>query len=296
MPKYVCSNNPQHQFDAMTADAFCTEPDCFGIGFLSESDPNTLLATPVLDREVGLCVLLMDVSASMTLPALDNAPAAKEIFVARNASAAIFDLKGMTKPEDAYIVIVTFDDNVKTILCDSIANILRNFETKEKFADFLMGHFTHGNTDINKALSYTKEIYDSFIKQGDLSAYGGPKNLKPVYHNVLDKKNNAIIVPNIRVFIYSDGEDVVTGKIHGNPFASENTDVLIAAYFGQGNEQGCTDIKNITSKCPIHAVDQFFLINDSHRLQTLRGLFRMASGTSGFCPTCLVNEIKEKGR
>lgn len=97
-------------------------------------------------------------------------------------------------------------------------------------------------------------------------------------------------MPNIRVLIYTDGEDEVTGHITGNPFKNEEVDILMGAFFGQGEEPGCMALKNIVSKCPIHEVDQFFLINDPTRIQTLRKLFRMASGASGFCPVCLAQD------
>jgi hypothetical protein len=77
-----------------------------------------------------------------------------------------------------------------------------------------------------------------------------------------------------------------------NPFKNEDVDILMGCYFGPGEEEGCRALKEIVSKCPKHDFEQFFLINDPRRIQTLRKLFRMASGASGFCPLCLADAEK----
>ena len=146
----------------------------------------------------------------------------------------------------------------------------------------------HGRTDINRALKFSKEIYDRFMTNGDLSECKGPKNVRPIMHTVFDRNSNKKIVPNVRVFIYTDGMDNTSPKII-NPFKEEEVDILMGCYFGPGEEEGCRALKNIVSKCPRHDFEQFFLINDPRRIQTLRKLFRMASGASGFCPLCLAD-------
>jgi hypothetical protein len=107
-------------------------------------------------------------------------------------------------------------------------------------------------------------------------------------HTVFDKNSNKKIVPNVRVLIYTDGMDTESPQII-NPFKNEDVDILMGCYFGPGEEQGCRALKEIVSKCPKHDFEQFFLINDPRRIQTLRRLFRMASGASGFCPLCLAD-------
>lgn len=290
MPKFICSNNSTHEFDAMTADGFCPQPECFGIGFLVEKTSASAGSSSLETKEIGLCILLMDASSSMQEEAFDSSPAKKDQLVAGSASSGIFELAQLSNKDDAYVIAVMFDTETQVILADSIAEIFRRFGSATEFSKFFTSNFRYGGTDINKALDYAKQIYDDFIHKGDLSGYGGPSNVQPVKQSVLTKSGDQIIVPNVRILIYTDGEDVVAGKINGNPFKSEEVDVLMGAFFGHGEEQGCRELKDILSKCPIHDVDQFFLINDPTRIATMRRLFRMASGASGFCPVCLAQD------
>lgn len=294
MAEFSCSNNSSHQFDAMTVDGFCPQPECYGVGFLIESNAGgsggTSSGSEAGVREIGLCILLMDASGSMKEPAFVSSPTRKDQLVAGSASGGIFELEQLSNKDDAYVIAVMFDTSANVIFADSIAEIFRRFGTAPEFSKFLSDNFSSGGTDINKALIFAKEIYDDFIQRGDLSKYGGPSNVRPIKQSVLNAAGDQKIVPNVRVLIYTDGEDVVAGKINGNPFKNEEVDVLMGAFFGQGEEDGCRELKGILSKCPIHDFDQFFLINDPSRIQTMRKLFRMASGASGFCPMCLAHD------
>lgn len=290
MTTYVCTNNPAHKYPSMTVDGFCPQPECFGVGFLVEEQNTPIGISSGQAKEIGLCVLLMDVSGSMKATAFPNNPAQKDVLVAGSASGGIFDLSPMTNKDDAYIIGVTFDHNTNVVFTNSVSNILGQYSSASDFSKFIMSKFTYGGTDINQVLNFAKQIYDDFLQKGDLSRYGGPTNVKPVKQTILTKSGDTKIVPNIRVLIYTDGRDEVLEKITGNPFAQEEIDVLMGAFFGEGQEEGCTALKSIVSKCPIHGVDQFFLINDPNRIQTLRKLFRMASGASGFCPVCLAQD------
>lgn len=290
MTTYVCTNNPSHRFNAMTADGFCPQPECYGIGFLVEEKELSPRPEESIAREIGLCILLMDVSGSMQTTAFPSSPAKKDQLVAGSASGGIFDLAPLSNKEDAYIVGVMFDQDTRIAFVKSVAEILKEYSKAGDFSKFLLDKFTYGGTDINKALGFAKQIYDDFVHTGDLSKYGGPKGVRPIKQNILLRSGDVKVVPNVRVLIYTDGMDETTGRINGNPFASEEVDILMAAFFGLGEEPGCQALKAIVSKCPIHGVDQFFLINDPNRIQTLRRLFRMASGASGFCPTCLAQD------
>lgn len=294
MAKYTCSNNSSHQFDSMTPDGFCPLPECYGVGFLVELKGGLVAggatAAEAAAKEIGLCVLLMDGSGSMNETAFDSSPAKKDQLVAGSASGGIFELEQLSNKDDAYVIAVMFDTSDKVIFAGSIGDIFARFGNAPEFSKFLLESFRYGGTDINAALAFAKQIYDDFIQRGDLSKYGGPSNVLPVKQSILTKGGDQKIVPNVRVLIYTDGEDQVTGKITGNPFKQEEVDVLMGAFFGRGEEEGCRELKGILSKCPIHEVDQFFLINDPTRIQTMRKLFRMASGASGFCPTCLAQD------
>ena len=299
MTKYFCSNEPKHVYEEMTDDGFCLEPECYGVGFLIEnqpgSKPNTngsesLSVTSPSSTEAGLCIQIMDASGSMQDQAFHNSPALKEHLIASSAAGGIYDLAQTTNIENVYVCGIMFDTEVKTIFMETVADILKNCPNPGEFTDFLKTNFCkmHGGTDINKALMFAKEIYGDFVTKGDLSKYNGPTNVKPVMHTVFDKNNNKHIVPNIRALIYTDGMDTESSKLI-NPFKGEDVDVLMGSYFGPGEEEGCKALREIISKCPKHDFEQFFLINDPNRIQTLRKLFRMASGASGFCPMCLAD-------
>ena len=300
MNRYVCSNNSNHKYGNMTSDGFCLEEECYGVGFLIEehpiapvtvSDPNN--AEPITisipsAREIGLCILVMDASGSMNYQAFPNSPALKKHLIAASAAGGIFDLNKTINIENAYVCGIMFDTETKLIFTHTVSDLLNRYAHPGNLADFLNGKLNEmrGRTDINKALKFAKEIYDEFMNKGDLSKYNGPSNLRPIMHTVFDKNNGKKIVPNVRVFIYTDGEDTESKKII-NPFKMEAVDILMGCYFGPGEEQGCMALREIVSKCPKHDFEQFFLINDPRRIHTLRRIFRMASGASGFCPLCL---------
>ena len=299
MSKFVCTNNPDHVFDTNSVDGFCFEAECYGVGFLIEakddpSDPNPCPMPAIPQHEKGLCILLMDASGSMQSQAFPGSPVSKEDLVAGSASGGIFDLVKTTEKENAYVCGVMFDTETKLVFTETVSDIINKYSGPGDFADFLKKGFSsmHGGTDINKALGFAKGIYDDFVNNGDLSKYNGPKALKPVLQTVYDKDNNRNVVPNIRVFIYTDGMHTESSTII-NPFKDEEVDILMGAYFGSGEEEGCRALRKILSSCPKHDFEQFFLINDPRRIQTLRRLFRMASGTSGFCPMCLAEANTE---
>ena len=299
MAKFVCSNNANHVFEEMTPDGFCPEPECYGIGFLSESkddnsDSGTDPTPSAFKRDIGLCLLLMDGSGSMWGQAFQDSPLKKMDLVAGSASGGIFDSARTTNIENAYVCGVMFDTRTKLVFMDTVLDIINKYSGPGEFADFLKNEFSEmqGGTDINNVLEFAKRIRDDFIIDGDLSNYGGPKNVRPISHVVFDKNNEKKYVPNIRGLIYTDGMHTESSSII-NPFKSDEVDVLMGAYFGSGEEEGCKALRDVLSSCPKHGVEQFFLINDPRRIQTLRRLFRMASGTSGFCPMCLA-EAKTK--
>lgn len=302
MPKYICSNKTEHVFDKMTPDGFCEKPECYGIGFLVEVPDNSTerqpesfdlesdIAPAFFQQEIGLCIIVMDASGSMEYQAFPNSPVLKEHLIAGSASGGIFDLAQTTNKENAYVCGIMFDTETNLIFMETVSDILKKYSSPGAFAGFLKERFheMHGGTDINKALGFAKEIYDDFMNKGDLSKYNGPKNVKPILHTIFDRDNKERIIPNIRVLIYTDGMETQSSKIV-NPFKNEEVDVLMGSYFGPGEEEGCKALREILSRCPKHDIEQFFLINDPGRIQTLRKLFRMASGASGFCPMCLAD-------
>jgi hypothetical protein len=103
----------------------------------------------------------------------------------------------------------------------------------------------------------------------------------------------------VRVLIYTDGMQFDAGGnriLRPNPFTQYplhglNHDIVIGAFFGQEDDDGCKELQSLLSRCPIHDEPQFFLFDKPAKIGNLKYLFRMASGASGFCPKCLEKEL-----
>ncbi len=314
MPRYICTNC-KTEYEAKTADGFCSnQPTCeYGSGWLKEiaesgeSAPDAATAAgseaepPIsFDREIGLCILMMDGSLSMgekAFPTTDY-PGNKYQLIATNAAGGIWSLKNVTHSESAYIALCIFAGKPDLVWVKSVQEIIQLFETRDKFADFIRTTLETktpepGVTNINTAVNFAWQIYEAYLK-GDLTAYGAPDNFKPLSHKVVCHDSQGaeeyVSIPNARVLIYTDGEHNVTAAVK-NPFENGRS-VLLSAFVGEDEESaGIKQMQRIANVCPKHAPAKgFFLINSPERIQTLKGLFRMASGASGFCPSCLSSE------
>lgn len=311
MPKYICSQCGK-EYDTITADGFCTnQPDCeFGTGWLKEAGSGQKAGeesaglTPMgFENEAGLCILMMDGSLSMGEPAFPDSdyPGTRYKLVAMNAAGGLWSLRSMTHQDAAYLALCVFAGEPRLILLESVEELFKKHDTPEALADTLQNMLEKETpdarfTNINTAVQLAYDIKQAFIG-GDLSAYGGPSGFKPVIHPVVRDGTGGeefIDIPNVRVLIYTDGEHNVTSAIK-NPFAGDEQSVLITAFIGEKDAKGVGQMQNLACTCPKHApATGFFLIDTPERVQTLRGIFRMASGASGFCAACLKIEQKAK--
>jgi hypothetical protein len=307
MPKFICTHcHAEHQ--QMTPDGFCTnQPQCeYGAGWLKEvrdgETAATAVAPPVgFEREVGLCILLMDGSLSMGDFAFPNTdyPGNKYKLVSMNAAGGIWTLKNITQAGDAHIALCVFGGKPRLVWVKSVQEITAEFGAREKLADFLEQTLITQTpdprvTNINEALRLAHAIHQAFLR-GDLSEFGGAKNFKPLSHKVVKQNERGeeefVSIPNARALIYTDGEHNVTAAIR-NPFNDEPQSILLSAFIGEEDSPGVQQMQKLANTCPRHAPAKgFFLINSPERVQTLKGLFRMASGASGFCPCCLLQEL-----
>ncbi|MEO5998618.1 MAG: Ig-like domain-containing protein [Chitinophagaceae bacterium] len=251
--------------------------------------------------EVALCIILMDASASMMDPAYDGSPLTKMRLVATSAASGIFDLERMVNNPYAFVAAFKFDDRLELMFIDTIANLIyRHEKDVTKFANYIFDElykFQQG-TDINQALLHAHTFVDDFLKKQLLNF---PLNAYRVMLQRILKHGSAesVSIPNVRVLIYTDGMqfDAAGGRIlRPNPFIQDqlvglNHDVVIGAFFGQEDDDGCKELQGLLSNCPIHDVKQFFLFDKPGKIGNLKYLFRMASGASGFCPKCLEKDI-----
>lgn len=284
--RWVCIMNPKHVFDTEPEDELMECPECkkenkFGI--LSQRDAVEI----EYENELGLCVLLMDASISMVQHKVPPTKKTRLEVIAETAAQGIFDLQGTTKSQETYICIMAFSKNVKILLLNSLHNILEKFDYNfERFASFLKAEMSQmgQDTNINGALNAAYLLVDDFLNK-KLSTFG---DYDILYHVLLDHNMEEVKVPNVRVLLYTDGRHNVpisTDPIV-NPFKSMNPDILIGVFIGN-DKVGKNKLQKNLSNCPDHNFPQFFHFDQSEKTDTLRKIFRMASGTSGFCVQCL---------
>lgn len=327
---WVCTN-PDHptskhpkKYDRNTQDGFC--PDCdFGEGILVEMEeeqedevqqPGRELSMPVIDQ-VGLCILVCDASISMTEPAFPNSSTTKIDMVVRSAANGIVDRYNIRLPEKAYIALIGFGGKAAVLedthgkpFIKPIARIKEEFPTVQELAKFIRSRIAPDNndpltdtidresTDISKALSLAHSVYQAAL-QGDLSKFGVHGRINLMEHNpyrLSDGKQ--FTVPNVRILIYSDGQHLpADGTPLASPFRGDleagQVSVLMTAFFGDGSMPGADEMKKLACVCPVHEVKGYFLIDRVERYHSLREIFHMATGTSGFCPRCRIDQKKE---
>lgn len=294
---WVCSYNSAHRFPQPTEKYFC--PTCPPrTGLLIEQDDEE---SPDVEKEVGLCVILMDASLSMTEQAFKGNPLTKMQLVCDSAAHGIFALQRLQGNPNAVVTIFKFDDRIELMVMDSVAGLMQRFhQNEDAFAEFLykeMDMMKQG-TDINKALreahSFVRKFLDKKLDNFPVPSY------RPMLQPILTHNNNPLTIANVRVLIYTDGEQYDANEsshldpnpFKVNPLSLVNHDIVIGAFFGQETDEGCQQLKGLLSPCPIHNRPQFFLFDKPSNIGDLEYLFRMASGASGFCQACLERHTK----
>lgn len=275
-------------------------------GAAAESSPVRIKVVPGPDPglslpEVALCIILMDASSSMTDPVFKGSPLTRMRLVSTTAASGIFDLERMINNPYAFVAAFKFDDRLEPMFIDTIANIIYRYDRDvTKFANYIYDELDKmkQGTDINQALMHAYTFVDKFLK-GQLPNFP-LKKYRVMTQRVLKYGSaEAVSIANVRVLIYTDGMqyDTFGNKIlQPNPFMQNpiqgiNHDIVIGAFFGQENDEGCQELKGLLSRCPIHDEIQFFLFDKPGKIGNLKYLFRMASGASGFCPKCLEKEL-----
>lgn len=311
--KWVCQTDRTHIFDEPTQDGYCTKCPYLE-GILVEEEIEDFKQQPKDDNgktiqepskpeapEVGLCVILMDASSSMTDPAFKGSPLTRMSLVANSAASGIFDLERMQNNSSAYVAAFKFDDRVELMFMDTVGNIIKKYNGDiRKFAAYLYDELSkmQQGTDINKALKQAYDFVDKFLKKQlpDFLV----KNYEPMRQRILKHNLESVSIANVRVLIYTDGMQFDSNRgsvLNPNPFkerplAELNHDIVVGAFFGQEDDEGCSGLKSLLSRCPIHDQLQFFLFDKPAQIGSLKYLFRMASGASGFCPKCLQKELQ----
>ncbi|MBO9201031.1 MULTISPECIES: vWA domain-containing protein [Niastella] len=301
---WICVNNNGHAYDTITAEQnsyFC--PKCpYGEGILLNQGPVSIdnegtIIPPMTQQQedLGLCIMLLDCSGSMAEPAFMNHPMSKRDLIAKSVSAGIFSLSGNPLKEFAYVLIIGFDHEIEILVpYMSIEKLVQEYRDAAGLEHALKEKMykKNGATDINGALEVAFRFTQQFINS-EISILG---TYKPRIQAVLDDNMMNHSIPNVRVLLFTDGGQFMgPDKTTLNPSPFRNLqydgkvfDLLMSAYYGSSSDKDYDKLKSLASKCPRHpSTDQFFLFDDPTKVANLKGLFRMASGASGFCPTCL---------
>lgn len=308
MKKFKCVECSKiYNENTLPEDYMCKDSACPGggiLGVLVEIPEENEIGGNISDgenyiqkKECGLCVLLMDASRSMfmehafkdnPLPSsYGNEYMNKAEMVSKAAALAIFSLKDMALEgnKEAHICAIKFDHRRSVMFNDTIKNIIAQHQDVELFAKYIYDHLAQmqGGTDINTALNLAHSYIEKF-KNGTIPGMG---DYTPHYQQeFFERYNKSEWIPNIRTLIYTDGDQQKEYGPIQSPFSGGIVDLLMGAYIGKSSESGCGALQEVLSDCPQHGQRQFFIVDGAEKSKGLRGLFRMASGTSGFCPQC----------
>ncbi len=277
---------------------------------------------PAEKLEIGMGILMCDTSGSMEDYPIEGQRVSKMKLVAGNVARGIWDLVEHMADygkKRAYIAIGGFNKEADFLkdpkgknFIKSVEKIGKEFSSAREFSDYIFdamrkhqeylpGNFvkevilgkdnTKYYTNITAGLEFAYKVKEACLN-GDLSKFGGPSNIRPVEDVCMTPGGESINAPNIRCLIYSDGvHNYPKDSDIDNPFADDETSILMTAFFGKKNTQGFEEMKSIACTCPKHGAPGVFLINCMEEYHKLRGLFRMSSGASGFCGYCLPRDI-----
>lgn len=272
-------------------------------GATASSVPVRITVIPSRDPvpEVALCIILMDGSASMTDPVFKGSQLTRMKLVSTTAASGIFDLERMQNNPYAFVAAFKFDDRLELMFIDTIANLIYRYEKDvTKFANYIYDELfkMQQGTDINQALKHAHEFVEKFLK-GKLPNFPLKKYRVMQQRILTHGPAESVAIPNIRVLIYTDGMQYDASEnriLEPNPFTHQpieglNHDIVIGAFFGNEDDEGCQELQGLLSRCPVHDESQFFLFDKPGKIGNLKYLFRMASGASGFCPKCLEKEL-----
>jgi hypothetical protein len=171
----------------------------------------------------------------------------------------------------------------------TVGEVINTYKTVESLAQFFREAFEkrQGATDINGALLAAYNM----VKQFTEKTFPGWDNYEVLKRPVpFTKEGVSKRISNARVFLYTDGAQWHNQKSEPlvNPFQNyPDCDILMSAFIGKSTDNGYSQLHGISGTCPNHGVRQFFLMDDVKKYTSIRGLFRMSSGGSGFCSECL---------
>lgn len=223
----------------------------------------------------------------------------------KSVTGGLWDIRNITSPEKAYITLIVFAKDAELLeysegrkFIVSIKELTEEYNSFDKLYTFLskklevsMNNIGTDSTNITNALHLSKEIHNTALCSESFKKYGYSGKFYIKKHSVMIRSKSADLLPplgirNIRSLLYSDGKHNAE-TIFDNPYKSDELSTLITIFHGNENDEGAKELEEIACICPIHGKKGHFVFHKEDQTDTIRNLFRMASGTSGFCPECI---------
>jgi hypothetical protein len=304
---------------------FCAQESCRDrMILLDKANPTPGKPGGAISRsheEIGLGVLICDVSGSMEDFPFPGRRVSKLSMVAGSVARGVWDLVELmvdSAKRNAYVALVYFAKDAELALDDdglpfvkSIQEIGETFKSARDFAEFITDGMvqaqrkvsggvvsdmlfgkdnTKNYTNLNAALALANRIKQSLLK-GDMSEFGLQRKVKVIEDVCVSADGRTVLAPNVRCLLYSDGaHNYPRGSSVENPFDNDEPSVLLTAFIGSKTAKGSDQVEALAGVCPKHGERSFFLVDKPEGYHRLRGLFRMSSGSSGFCPSCLPSD------
>lgn len=305
--------------EAAQSGSFCPEPQCADQMILLEAINE---ADGVTTTEIGLGILICDVSGSMEDFASPTTRVSKMTLMAKSVARGLWDLVEEmmeTAQKRAYVALICFSKSAEIAkdskglpFIKSVYEIGEMFDSALELADYISASMrsaqkslpnnivtdalfgqdnTKHYTNINAAISLAYQVKEACLNS-TLAQFGGPENVAVIKDVCITPDGKPVTAPNIRCLIYSDGaHNYPKGSAIENPFEKDETSVLITSFIGPESDSGRAQMEKVAGLCPKHGYRSFFLIDKPDSYQKLRGLFRMSSGVSGFCPNCMPHDV-----
>ncbi len=242
--------------------------------------------------QCGLGILAFDFSGSMNEAAFPekDLPQQKIDLIAQAFDTAMKKLSNIANAENAYVAVIGFAAKAKILKFMKASMIDHTHDWAAWIYKQQLNLLeTEGDgTNITEALKLAREIYDCALK-GDLSKFGF-NDFAPLHHDIAIG-DDVFSIPNIRVFVYSDGKHSIGEFINYFENATlipraPNVNGLICAYFGSVEDEGFESLYQIAGTCPRHGIKGIIHITTPEMYPYIRQLFHMASAASGFCAQC----------
>ena len=320
MKRWICMEG--HEFDSPPENMRCPydgtlvkelrEERVIEIEEIKEEDEEKL-AEIETHGDHGLGILIFDMSPSMEEPFRGEKFTKLEVVANAFATTIASLLSGdspISKPNNYFISIIGFSGNIEYLGTFRLSDMNRGTyeDTVKYWEDFIIkypkGKLGQG-TNITKALEMAHEIYTGALNREEsvLKKYNFPDDFELGVQTVYSLTGEVnTTVPNVRVFVYSDGVHNV-GPFR-NPFVDETLwpglrseetktpvngvlSIFICSENEGENKVGTETMRKIAGFCPQHGTIGFVSIDNIEDYKILRGFIHMTSRVSGFCLKCL---------